>query len=618
MIITSIIADNFRKYAHLQLDNLPDSGLIALTGGNESGKSSIGDAIQFGLFGCTDQVKSEEAAKLIHWGASHASVALRLQHRGHEYRLVRSVDSEGNVAATLFSTEEEITLADTPETVERQIKALFGYYYGAYSKAFYWGQQNSNMKDGDSDNLRAMAGLKEHANISEQLEREQKERINTLRELEARRQHTAQSIDTLHIDENQMSHLTKIVNDVEGRQQQLTLLGQRLNKESSAYPLNLEKFQGIDTHSQKIGKWTLITLLIFILALLTGLFFMFTPEWGNKLLSSLSITIRESLGKGAIRLASITALIGAILLVYGWYVEVRRLRPLQAQARHLTSALEESYQACTQPVSRSLATDSTDYLVEKHIDLPEVSTTHPDMAVVPEWIKTASQYKAKALYVHSAADILNAGLSNRSDELNEHLDVIKTDINAIQQQLDHQAKLQALVSQQETSLEQERRQQVVTTIAVDLLKQDASHSIERFNQLVKTHCPDLLQRFTQKHYKSLEISSDFSLKLLSEEKGDFLDFNEISTGTQRQVALAMRIALANALADATKTDKQMLFLDEPFAFFDPERTNNTLHSLAETSKGIVSQIWLTAQTKPEGIKLAQVINCQRGNTTLKA
>ena len=134
---------------------------------------------------------------------------------------------------------------------------------------------------------------------------------------------------------------------------------------------------------------------------------------------------------------------------------------------------------------------------------------------------------------------------------------------------------------------------------------------------MKTRCPELLQRFTQAHYKSLEITPEFSLKLLSEEKGDFLDFNEISTGTQRQVALAMRIALANALADATKTDKQMLFLDEPFAFFDPERTNNTLQSLTETSKGVISQIWLTAQTKPEGVKLAQEIHCAQGNTTLK-
>ena len=618
MIITSMIAENFRKYAHLQLDNLPDRGLIALTGGNESGKSSIGDAIQFGLFGHTDQVKTEDAAKLIHWGASQASIALRLQHRGHEYRLVRSIDSDGNVAATLFSTEEEVTLADTTETVERQMKALFGYYDEAFSKAFYWGQQSSNTKNSDGDNLRALAGLKEHASLSAQLVSEQQERPQTLKTLEARCRHTSRSVETLHIDETQLPRLNKVVNDVQGRQQHLTILGQRLEKESGDYGSNLERFQSVHRQSHKIRRWTLITLLIFLLALLVGLFVMFTPEWGNKLLSGVSTAVLDSVGKGAIRLASVAALVGAVLLVYGWYVDMRRLRPLQSQAKNLTNVMNDSYQACTLPISRQIATDSTDYLLEKHLDLPEVSTTHPDMAHIPEWTQDASHYKAKALYVHSAADTLNAGLTNRSKEITEYLDMLKTDIHAIEQQLEHKSQLQTLVSEQEEALEQERRQQIVTATAIDLLQRDASHSIERFNQLVKTRCPELLQRFTQEHYKSLEISPDFNLKLLSEEKGDFLDFNEISTGTQRQVALAMRIALANALTDATKTDKQMLFLDEPFAFFDPERTNNTLHSLAATTKGVVSQIWLTVQTKPEGVGLAKVIQCQQGGATLKA
>ncbi len=618
MIITAINAENFRKYTHLQLENLPERGLIALTGGNESGKSSIGDVIQFGLFGRTEQVKPEDAAKLIHWGASQTSVALRLQHRGHEYRLIRSVDTEGNVAATLFSTEEEVTLADTPETVERQIKALFGYYYGAFSKAFYWGQQSSNTKEGDSDNLRAIAGLKEHATLSNQLEREQAERLNTIKEMEGRSKHTLRSIDTLHIDDTQLPRLNAIVTDIEGRQQQLTLMAQRLDKESLTYPNNLEAFHGVDQRSRKIGRWTKATLVVFLLALLVGLFFMFTPEWGKSVLGNLSAALQDTLGRGAIRLASIAALVGAVLLVYGWYVEMRRLRPLQIQANHLAAAMENSYQACTQPVNRQLNTDSIDYLVEKHLDMPDNSTTHPDMASIPEWIQTTRLYKTKALYVHSAADTLNVGLANRREELGKHLETAKAEILTSEQQLEHRAHLQALASEQEQALENERRQQVVTSTAIDLLKRDASHSIERFNQLVKTRCPELLQRFTQTHYKSLEILPDFSLKVLSEEKGDYLDFNEISTGTQRQVALAMRIALANALADATKTDKQMLFLDEPFAFFDPERSNNTLHSLAETSKGVMSQIWLTAQTKPEGIALAHHIKCQQGEHTLKA
>ncbi|UOG92838.1 MAG: AAA family ATPase [Candidatus Thiothrix sulfatifontis] len=618
MIITAINAENFRKYQHLQLENLPERGLIALTGGNESGKSSIGDAIQFGLFGRTEQVKPADAAKLIHWGASQASVALRLQHRGHEYRLIRSIDTEGNVAATLFSTEEEVTLADTPETVERQLKALFGYYYGAFSTAFYWGQQSSNSKEGDSDNLRAIAGLKEHATLSNQLEREQQERLDTLKAMEGRCKHTLRSIDTFHLDDTQLPRLQAIVTNVEDRQQQLTLMAQRLDKESLAYPNNLDAFQSVDQHSRKIGRWTKTTLVVFLLALLVGLFLMFTPEWGKDLLGNLSASWQDTLGRGAIRLASIAALVGAVLLVYGWYVEVRRLRPLQTHANHLAAAMENSYQACTQPVSRQLNTDSVDYLVEKHLDMPDTSTNHPDMASIPEWIHTTRLYKTKALYVHSAADTLNVGLTNRRAELGKHLDTAKAEILTAEQQLEHRAHLQALATEQEQALEHERRQHVVTSTAIDLLKRDASHSIERFNQLVKTRCPELLQRFTQAHYQSLEILPDFSLKVLSEEKGDYLDFNEISTGTQRQVALAMRIALANALADATKTDKQMLFLDEPFAFFDPERSNNTLHSLVETSKGVMSQIWLTAQTKPEGVPLAHHIQCQQSGHTLKA
>lgn len=618
MILTSINAENFRKYTHLQLDNLPERGLVALVGGNESGKSSIGDIIQFGLFGRTEQLKPEETAKLIHWGTDKASVSLRLQHRGHEYRLVRSVDSAGNTAATLFSTEEETTLADTPETVERQLKALLGYYYGAFAKAFYWSQQNSRSSDGDSDNLRALAGLKEHANINQQLEREQQERLQTLDELEARRKHTARTIESLHLDQNQLPHLNNVVIDVQERQQHLALLGQKLDKAALAYPANLQRFQNVNQRSRKISHWTKLTLLVFLIALLVGAFLLFTPQWGSAVTDSLGDSLRDLLGRGAIRLASIAALVGAVLLLYGWYVDSRHLRPLQLQAKNLNEAMQESYQVCTQPVSRLLETNTTDYLVSKHLELPETSNRHADMASVPDWTKSAAQYQAKALYVHTAADTLNIGLDNRNKELAGYVDILKTDIETEQQHLQQQERLQKLLQQQESDIEHERREQVVNTTAIDLLQRDASHSIERFNQLVKTRCPALLQRFTQSHYKSLEILPDFSLKVRSEEKGDFLDFNEISTGTQRQVALAMRVALANALADATKADTQLLFLDEPFAFFDPERTDNTLHSLLETSKGSVSQIWLTAQTKPEGVKLAHLIHCPQGSSVLKA
>lgn len=618
MILTSLHAENFRKYTQLHLDDLPERGLLAVIGGNESGKSTVGEAIQFGLFGCTDKLKAEDSHKLIHWGMERAKVTLRLQHRGHEYRLVRCVDQAGNTAATLFSTDEESTLADTPEGVEHQLKALLGYSYGAFSKAFYWGQEKRSNTQDDSDNLRALAGLKEYANISAQLEREQQERQQLLDELRLKRNHTAHTIEALHIDSEQLPRLNNMVLAIQDKQQKLTLLETRLDKAALYYPRNLQRFQDVSRRSRKIGYWTGITLLVFVLALLLGAFLLFNPEWGASLTAGMSDTVRDTSGRWAIRFASLAALLGAALLVYGWYVDMRHLRPLHIQAKQLHKVMQESYAACTQPASRLLDTQTTDYLVSRHVEFPEVSNTHADMASVPEWSKAAATYTAKTLYVHTASDTLKAGLQNRQQELDSYLGILRNDIQEQQQQLEQLARLQNLLQKQDEELEHEGRAQVVSHTAVDLLQRDASYTISRFNQLVKTRCPEFLQRFTQGHYHALEIAPDFSIKVLSEEKGDYLDFSEISTGTQRQVALAMRIALANALADATKTTQQLLFLDEPFAFFDPERTANTLQSLAETSQGKVSQIWLTAQTVPQGVQLAKVIECSQGSTTLKA
>ena len=52
MIITHLEATNLLKYESLSL-TIPESGMIAISGPNESGKSTIGEAICFALFGRT-------------------------------------------------------------------------------------------------------------------------------------------------------------------------------------------------------------------------------------------------------------------------------------------------------------------------------------------------------------------------------------------------------------------------------------------------------------------------------------------------------------------------------------------------------------------------------------
>lgn len=62
MIINRIRAENVLKYAELSIDLSP-RGLIAISGQNESGKSSIGETVCFALFGRTFRSRPTKSAR---------------------------------------------------------------------------------------------------------------------------------------------------------------------------------------------------------------------------------------------------------------------------------------------------------------------------------------------------------------------------------------------------------------------------------------------------------------------------------------------------------------------------------------------------------------------------
>ena len=99
MIITGVKAQNVLKYAELQLENLPEKGIIAVSGHNESGKSSIGETVCFALFGRTFSLNPEELEKIIRWGEEDCSVSLTFKVEEQEYSLYRYLDKNGNHTA---------------------------------------------------------------------------------------------------------------------------------------------------------------------------------------------------------------------------------------------------------------------------------------------------------------------------------------------------------------------------------------------------------------------------------------------------------------------------------------------------------------------------------------
>jgi exonuclease SbcC len=148
----------------------------------------------------------------------------------------------------------------------------------------------------------------------------------------------------------------------------------------------------------------------------------------------------------------------------------------------------------------------------------------------------------------------------------------------------------------------------VRDLATDLLAGAIHYISQRFNTEVRNLSADSLPKFTNGRYQHLQIDQDLKVKAFSSEKHDFMDLDEISSGTQRQIMLAVRLALSQKLVNSVIQGPQFVFLDEPFAFFDESRTASALAVLPQVSRDF-TQIWVTSQTFPAASRFDLVIEC---------
>ena len=152
---------------------------------------------------------------------------------------------------------------------------------------------------------------------------------------------------------------------------------------------------------------------------------------------------------------------------------------------------------------------------------------------------------------------------------------------------------------------------------LELLEGAIAHLSNNFNRDVKDLVGRMLPLFTDGRYEHLQIDDGLKVRVFSNDKRDFMDLEEVSSGTQRQIMLALRLALSKKLLSRTVKGMQFAFLDEPFAFFDQERTRKALHALADLGDDI-SQVWIVAQDFPDNcnVRFDTKIYCDRTSDTL--
>jgi exonuclease SbcC len=197
-------------------------------------------------------------------------------------------------------------------------------------------------------------------------------------------------------------------------------------------------------------------------------------------------------------------------------------------------------------------------------------------------------------------------------------------IEALDDQIDNErVRLQEAMNLADVLVSlRDRREEIQERIAdrrrgIELLEAAIVHLANQFNRDIKDLVARMLPLFTDGRYQHLQIDSELKVRMFSSEKLDFIDLDEVSSGTQRQVMLALRLALSKKLLSRTVKGRQFAFLDEPFAFFDEERTCRALKALADLGDDI-SQVWIVAQDFPEACDVAfdTKVDCKRASDVL--
>lgn len=115
MIIKSLYCKNFMKFRKLDLREIPEKGLIGIIGENEAGKSTIGEAISFGLFGKCTRGDMQHLHDIIFWGETEGFVQVKVCFSDEQFVLSRHFSRDGH---SLGISNETLGTELNPESIQ--------------------------------------------------------------------------------------------------------------------------------------------------------------------------------------------------------------------------------------------------------------------------------------------------------------------------------------------------------------------------------------------------------------------------------------------------------------------------------------------------------------------
>ncbi|KOR33092.1 hypothetical protein TI05_03175 [Achromatium sp. WMS3] len=604
MIIQGLTAENFLKYRRLKLNNLPTHGIIAISGSNESGKSSIGEAICFALFGRTFAVKPNETRKLIRWGENRCAVILEFNLKDDIcYQLSRSLDRDNNHTARLYRTNDpDNPIARGIIPVNTALEGLLGYNFGAFIDSFYLAQREITAPKPQGNAIHIMAGIAPLIKCRQELQAELEQNKLTQKELTIRIADTDKQVANLAFNEQQTHILTTDQNDLANREKNFKDNKQYLKDIATDYQQRITKQQRDKTNKHWMIRLQLVALLLAIISFGTWFALSFYPK--QPIIANIITNIIANIVPIEIIVLTqwllYSSLVNILIIILIWiyiFVLNRRKKALRDAGNQLADILA--------------------VLDELDIGLPKNLQLNPDKIRPPK--KTlaikAHALQQRLLKAQITVPEIEDIVTKKTKWLDQVLQRIAWHQTELHQKLLHESEQRQIndrLASLNTALQTEERElqeriQVLIQ-AEELLQGAMRHLSHKFNHHLRGLASRTLPMFTEDRYQHLQIDEDLTIRAFSNEKRDFMEFDEVSSGTQRQMMLALRLSLSQKLIDRVVCENQFIFLDEPFAFFDAARTRSALTALPRLSKDII-QIWVVAQQFPEDFEFAHTIQC---------
>ena len=634
MIIHRILASNVLKYARLELDDLPQQGLIAITGPNESGKSTIGETLCFALFGRTFSLDHDDLGKIIHWGETHCSVEVDFTASdGQRYNQERFLDDSGNHSARLIRADAaagEEPLARGVEQVADQVYSLVGYEYEEFIESFYLAQREITTPHPHSYAVKTMAGLVTLEYCAGSFQEEAETAQAGIQETDKEMTNLATQIEEVGLEEDRLPGLKAQRDDLSTRMADLKRQHSALDRASVDYQDALPRRESAMQARATAGFFRFISLL---LALLTGGAWVLLSQMPEHAFAgSLNDLFNSSVPgwNAATVVWLLYAAIGfGVLFILFWVRrsgQDRLQRELADSGNELASILNglepvEALRIQEATADAEKETDASapapDSIAE---DAPQASAAEDTSSVVAR----AARERLSQRVAGCQADFteVREGVGNElnllQDAINQYQEHLGQLDEAVGEEQGRISQVEGLTAMQEDLAQKNTQRQhhiEMCALAGELIQGSMREVSYQFNRKVRGLVSKTLPLFTENRYEHLQIDDDLTVRAFSSEKHDFMDLEEISSGTQRQIMLAVRLALSEELVGRAVKSSQFLFLDEPFAFFDQARTRNSLKVLPTLSEKL-TQIWIIGQEFPEGSEFARHIRCDRGFQTV--